>query len=130
MKNRERSHSIETVKRADISNQALLKLDNITIRVRDRLILCDTTWEIKKNQHWAVLGPNGSGKTSLVRVLTGEVPVVKGSIIRSNPESAPDSIGYVSLELHQQVIAREEDWTRHVFFQVKWTTLPKLDMSS
>ena len=116
MKNRERSHSIETMKRADISNQVLLKLDNITIRVRDKLILCDTTWQIKKNQHWAVLGPNGSGKTSLVRVLTGEVPVVKGSIIRSNPESAPDSIGYVSLELHQQVIAREEDRDEARFF--------------
>ena len=32
-------------------------------------ILRDVEWIIESGQHWAVLGPNGSGKTSLARIL-------------------------------------------------------------
>jgi ABC-type molybdenum transport system ATPase subunit/photorepair protein PhrA len=56
----------------------VIKLENITLRVRDTFLLPNTNWQIDKGQHWAILGPNGAGKTSLVKALTGEVPVVRG----------------------------------------------------
>ena len=43
----------------------LIVLDRITTRVRDQFILKDTSWEIREGEHWAIIGPNGSGKTSL-----------------------------------------------------------------
>ncbi|MCX5842117.1 MAG: hypothetical protein NTY16_11850 [Deltaproteobacteria bacterium] len=35
----------------------------ITIRIRDKFIFPQTSWEILTGQHWAIVGPNGSGKT-------------------------------------------------------------------
>jgi iron complex transport system ATP-binding protein len=73
----------------------VIKLKNITLRVRDTLLLPNTNWQIDKGQHWAILGPNGAGKTSLVKALTGEVAVVRGTIyspheLTQATASAPD----------------------------------------
>jgi ABC-type molybdenum transport system ATPase subunit/photorepair protein PhrA len=56
----------------------LIRLEQITLRVGGRWILPDTSWTIAQGQNWVILGPNGSGKTSLTAALTGEVPVVAG----------------------------------------------------
>jgi molybdate transport system ATP-binding protein len=100
----------------DNQERLLIKLEDIAIRVREKLILQGTHWEIKNNQHWAILGPNGAGKTSLAGAIVGNVPVVKGKITRNYPRTAKEPIGYVSLELHQRLIAQEEDRDEARFF--------------
>jgi iron complex transport system ATP-binding protein len=49
--------------------------------VRDRTaILRDITWRVQAGEHWAILGPNGSGKTSLLKALTGYLTPTSGEI--------------------------------------------------
>jgi iron complex transport system ATP-binding protein len=43
-------------------------------------ILRGVSWRVERGQHWAVLGANGSGKTSLLRALTGYLPPTSGRI--------------------------------------------------
>jgi molybdate transport system ATP-binding protein len=116
---------LETKKDAAIEEQPLLKLENITIRIKDKFILPDTFWEIKNNQNWAILGPNGSGKSSFVAALTGHVPVVRGSIRRFCPQAAPKQIGCVSLEHHQQLILQDVGRDEARFFSGKLDTFTK-----
>lgn len=85
-----------------------VRFENVTLRVRDIILLPDTTWHIEAGQHWAILGPNGAGKTSLVRALTGDVAVVKGGIFPSHGQADAPRARYVSFEQHQRLIAREE----------------------
>ena len=93
----------------------VLKLENITLRVRDTFLLPNTNWQIDKGQHWVILGPNGSGKTSLVKALIGQVPIVRGTIY--TPEMTPiNRAGYVSFEQHQRLIEREERRDESRFF--------------
>ncbi len=94
--------------------EPLITLKNITVRLRDRPYLQNTSWQINSNEHWAILGPNGSGKTTFARSLLGEVPVVRGNILyhfskedRQNPAVVANAIGYVSPELHRDIIERE-----------------------
>jgi molybdate transport system ATP-binding protein len=86
----------------------VIKLENITLRVRDTFLLPNTNWQIDKGQHWAILGPNGAGKTSLVKALTGEVPVVRGRIYSPHELTQASRAAYVSFEQHQRLIEREE----------------------
>jgi molybdate transport system ATP-binding protein len=113
------------MKQMDHPEETLIRLEKVTIRVRENFMLSDTNWEIKKGQNWAILGPNGSGKSSLVGTLIGDVPVVKGKVTRNFPKKAQETIGYVSLELHQRLIAREEDRDEARFFSGRMDTFAK-----
>ena len=96
------------MKQANGENKSIITLDNITIRIRDQFILAGTHWVLKKNQHWAVIGPNGAGKSSFVRALAGELPFVRGKTTFHAGKSFRRKICYVSFELQQRLIAREE----------------------
>ena len=93
-----------------------ITLKNVTLRIRDRWILANTNWDLKTHQHWAILGPNGSGKTSLAGALTGRVPVVGGRIIHHYSSAIPNPIGYLSFELHRRLIAKDEGRDASRFF--------------
>jgi molybdate transport system ATP-binding protein len=86
----------------------LITLEGVTVRLRDRWLLADTDWIISQHEHWAIVGPNGSGKSTLARTLMGQVPVVQGRLQRHSPAAHPDRIGYVSFELHEHLMQREE----------------------
>nr|WP_249315760.1 ABC transporter ATP-binding protein [Bacillus sp. FJAT-49711] len=46
-------------------------MKNVSFRRNKQEILKGIDWEIAKNEHWAILGLNGSGKTSLLNIVTG-----------------------------------------------------------
>lgn len=110
---------------AENSTQKLITLQNITLRVRDKFILPGTSWAINTHQNWAVLGPNGVGKSSLVGALVGNVPAVKGNILRHLPQALPAAISYVSFELEQRLIDREEKRDTARFFTGKLDSFEK-----
>ncbi|HEY4990022.1 MAG TPA: ABC transporter ATP-binding protein [Opitutaceae bacterium] len=43
-------------------------------------ILRGMDWRVGKGEHWAILGPNGSGKTSLLKSITGYLSPTSGEI--------------------------------------------------
>ncbi len=96
-------------------HKRLLNFKDVTLRIRDRHVLKSTQWQIDKGQQWAVLGPNGSGKSTLVRAVAGLTPVVGGTIQRYGPAAQTRAIGYLSFELLQSVVAKEQarDEARH-----------------
>lgn len=102
--------------RSGLKNQTIAKLENVTLRIRDTLLLPNTSWQIDHGQHWAILGPNGAGKTSLVKALTGDIPVVKGAIRAFDNPASPLRVEYVSFEQHQRLIAREDQRDEFRFF--------------
>jgi ATP-binding cassette subfamily F protein 3 len=46
----------------------------------DRPLFTDLTFEIQRGQRWALLGPNGCGKTTLLACLLGLVPPDQGQV--------------------------------------------------
>lgn len=45
-----------------------LRLTGIRLVRDDRVVLDDVDWVVRADERWVVLGPNGGGKTSLVRI--------------------------------------------------------------
>lgn len=59
----------------------LLKIANAAIKYRDQLLFENLQFEIRKNEHWAVVGDSGSGKSALLKAIYGRYVVASGKII-------------------------------------------------
>ena len=59
----------------------LISLNDIALRWHDRILFEGLSWDICSDQHWAVVGPNGSGQSTLMGALRDSVPIVKGRVI-------------------------------------------------
>ncbi len=84
------------------SNRPFLSLVNATFRLGDKLVFPKTSWVFHHDEHWAIVGANGSGKSLLADALRGRVPLVGGELnyfFQPMPGlSAEESIGHVSFE--------------------------------
>src|SRR5574344_243163 len=51
---------------------SLIKFTNVNVGWGDNHVLVDLNWELKPNEHWLIRGPNGSGKTTMLELITGD----------------------------------------------------------
>src|SRR5487761_1108150 len=79
---------------------------------RDAPILRGIDWRVERGQNWAILGANGSGKTSMLRALTGYLPPTRGTIRvlgetfgRFDWRELRTRIGMVSSSIHENETA-------------------------
>jgi molybdate transport system ATP-binding protein len=54
--------------------QELIKFQNVKVNYNEKPILQDITWTIRKGEFWHLRGPNGSGKTTILSMITGDNP--------------------------------------------------------
>jgi len=52
----------------------LVRIRNGRVAYGETVIFSDLDWIIEPGQHWQVTGPNGSGKTCLLNLITGDHP--------------------------------------------------------
>src|SRR5690348_8287803 len=62
----------------------------------------DVSFQVRKGEIFGFLGPNGSGKTTVIKMLTGLLPLsggdayVEGLNVRTQAEAVRERIGYMS----------------------------------
>jgi iron complex transport system ATP-binding protein len=59
---------------------SILSVSDLTIQRGGLFILQKVSWRVEKGEHWVILGGNGSGKTSLLKALTGYLSPTSGRI--------------------------------------------------
>jgi ATP-binding cassette, subfamily F, member 3 len=75
----------------------LAGLTNVTFEFGARVILQDATWHIQTNERIGLIGYNGTGKSTILKLLVGEYQPTEGVVERSRGIS----IGY----LHQDLLS-------------------------
>lgn len=79
-----------------------------------KYILRDINWDVKKGEHWAIVGLNGSGKTSLLNIINGyawpskgEVSVLGKDFGKYDIRELRKKIGWVSSSLQEKFYTTE-----------------------
>ena len=79
-----------TARKRNLKIKKLFKLDNINLNYNingnDIRVLKNINFEIKKNERIAVIGESGSGKTSLLMLMSGLEKPSTGSILFQNQD--------------------------------------------
>lgn len=75
----------------------LLGLQNVTFEFGARTIVEDATWHIQPNERIGLIGYNGTGKSTLLKVLTGQFTPNKGTVEKGRETT----IGF----LHQDLLS-------------------------
>jgi len=65
----------------------LLEIRNLTVGYDQEMILKNSNLTINKRDFLGVIGPNGGGKTTLIKAILGLVKPTKGEIVRHIPEN-------------------------------------------
>jgi len=102
----------------------LLQLQQVTLRYTDLPLLDKVDLQIDPGERVCLVGRNGTGKTSIMRVISGEEKPQSGDITKPNgvvltrlPQEVPDGIlGTVYEVIHSglRIGGTEEDWEADV----------------
>ena len=80
----------------------MIKFVNVTKKYNDFLAVDDLSFEVKKGEIVGFIGPNGSGKTTTMKLISGIIKKTSGSIYVNDYDIEKDSlkikasIGYIS----------------------------------
>ncbi len=94
---------------SDSVPDSLISFEKVNVGWGDHQVLVDLDWEVKKGVHWLLRGPNGSGKTTILELITGDnMQVFRENIKlfgrrRGSGETIWDikrNLGIVSYRLH------------------------------
>ncbi|WP_428307781.1 ABC transporter ATP-binding protein [Lacipirellula sp.] len=90
----------------------LIELEHVGFRRQQADILVDVSWRLERQRHWAVLGPNGCGKTTMLRIACGYLWPTSGTVRRLGEElvdlgTLRRSIGWVASDLAPRIPPNE-----------------------
>jgi zinc/manganese transport system ATP-binding protein len=85
---------------------SVVSVEGLSLRFGERVLWHDLSFELERGELLAVLGPNGTGKTSLIRILLGLLEPTSGrvEVCGVPPGKGRSRIGYVP---QQRVFDRE-----------------------
>lgn len=89
-----------------------VEIKNVSYKINNNLILEDINLSIEMNDFLAIIGPNGGGKSTLLKMMMGLIKPEKGSVtvFGVSPEKSRDKIGYLPQFTHL-----ESDFPINVF---------------
>ena len=81
---------------------AIIDIKNLSFAYSGEIILQDVNLSIEQKDFVAIIGPNGGGKTTLVKLILGLLNPLQGTIKvdGKSPREASPSIGYVPQNVH------------------------------
>ena len=69
-----------------MSNEAMIQLRQLKMAFGSKVILDNLDLDVRQGETLAVIGPSGTGKSTIIKLLTGLLPPASGSIVIDGQE--------------------------------------------
>ena len=76
-------------------SRKLIEINNLSVKYNGTSALKDVNLEIFSDDFIGVIGPNGGGKTTLVKAILGLVKPTRGTIVKTFESKVSGNIGYL-----------------------------------
>jgi ATP-binding cassette subfamily F protein 3 len=63
-----------------------MRLEGVAVTFKNQEVLTDASWEVKTGERVGLVGPNGGGKTTQMRILAGEIEPTTGEVTKSSKD--------------------------------------------
>lgn len=99
----------------------LISLNNISFEFGGRYLYKDSTWQINEGEKIGLIGANGTGKSTLLRIIDGQYSIESGTISRPKnlrigflnqdllSYNSNDSILHVAMEAFEEALKLEDE---------------------
>lgn len=95
----------------------MISLQHLTLRREQSLILDDVSLDMKPGENWVILGRNGSGKTTILEMMTGYLFPSSGSVEvlgykfgQCDVREVRKEIGYIGPSLMEKLSLSDPVW--------------------
>lgn len=106
----------------------IIDIEQVSWKRDNRYLLSNVNWQVRRNEHWALLGLNGSGKTTLLNIVNGYIWPTSGKVAilgqrfgETDLRELRQSIGWVSSSLQEKLYA--SDRAQHIVISGKYATI-------
>ena len=80
----------------------VIEIENLNFSYNGQRVLRDVNLSVKPGDFMAMIGPNGGGKTTLLKLMLGLLAAESGTIriLGKTPQAASHRVGYVPQDIH------------------------------
>ena len=90
---------------------AIIQVDSLSKAYGDNIVLNDMSFSLPEGEIIGLFGPNGCGKTTLMKILTGLIHDYKGNVLVDGVKPGENSKGFTAY-LPEQTFVHE--WMRNI----------------
>ncbi|WP_020615046.1 ABC transporter ATP-binding protein [Paenibacillus daejeonensis] len=112
--------------------ESVIDLQDVSWERDGKPIVRHVDWQVQKGEHWAVMGLNGSGKTTILNLINGYIWPTSGTVsVLGSPFGTIDlrelrkSIGWVSSSLQERLYPTSR--AEHIVLSGKYATIGLYD---
>jgi len=105
----------------------VIEMKNVSWKRNGKSILKNINWHVEKDEHWALFGLNGSGKTTILHMINGYIWPTTGeiSVLGKRFGSYPvgelrKSIGWVSTAMQERL--HEDEYAENIILSGKFAS--------
>lgn len=106
-------------------SKPILEIQNLSFQFGSNVVLKNLNFKINKNENWQIGGPSGTGKTTLAKIISGEIKNFEGNIKINFDENSELKQKVVYVSNWYQFTNLEGD--RNFYYQQRYNKFAKND---
>ena len=106
-------------------SKPILEIQNLSFQFGSNVVLKNLNFKINKNENWQIGGPSGTGKTTLAKIISGEIKNFEGNIKINFDENSELKQKVVYVANWYQFTNLEGD--RNFYYQQRYNKFAKND---